>query len=175
MQVSTEVGVSAAWFYYNPDARTVTNILAAMYGTLVVGSLSYLIQEKKARSDIRFYKQTLQALKEMHDDLLVKSLLSVGESDLSIPPVNVFHEKKEKLENLFKEPRYKGPKKESDRYAEILNLCHSSFDHLDKIMAGYDQIDGINTILKTKDTFLIQIISDATVTKNIELNAEITQ
>jgi hypothetical protein len=186
------VGVSAAWFYYNPDTRTVTNIFTAMYGTLLVGALSYLVRDKQAQSHVRSYEGTLKCLVDQHHNLLVASLLSVGGKDLYIPTVNAFQAKKQRLENLFQEPQYRGPN-ESDRYREILNEYPDRRNlndplpvyFLDDEFAAIDRIEKLiahnteantrrltisDVILKTKDTFLIQIISDATVKKNIELN-----
>lgn len=187
------ISTSTAWFYCNPDTITATNIFVAIYGTMVVSSLFYVIQNNRIRSDIRSYKQTLQALIDNHDGLLATSLLSVGASGPSIPPVNVFQEKKEKLENLFQEPQYKGPKKESDRYTEILNLYSdreilrdlcpvyyldkdlAAINRIEKLLARNDEAEthclAINEVIfKTKDAFLTQIISDATVKKSMELN-----
>lgn len=181
------VGVSAAWFYYNPDTRTVTNIFTAVYGTLLVGALSYLVRDKQAQSHVRSYKRTLKCLAGQHHNLLVASLPIVGGKDLYIPPVNAFQAKKQRLENLFQEPQYRGPN-ESDRYREILNeypvhvnfsdRCFAAITKIEELITLNNEIgitcrlEAINVILEAskKNDFLAQIISDATVTKNIELN-----
>lgn len=198
---------SAAWLYRHPDTQTPWTIAgtAISAGTLIGGVLSYL----RASSIVKSNEGKLYSLRSTHGDLLHNSLdtLGFGNQILSrismtpVPSADLLQQRKQNLENLFANPRYRGHS-ESDRYDDILKIYAETPGHLGQCLEAttviFDKIENpkessyfgfaqenkedrlfreMKDCLETskRDAFLSEIISNAEVKKNIELNLSLYQ
>lgn len=173
---------SATLLHLNPNAQTARNLSLAAAVTAAGGGLSYLFMRANAKSTIKCHEQTLTLLKKNHNNLLAKSIFAVGlETSAYELTIQNFQANKEKLENIFKDKwpsranssdiiaAYPDAPWSRDEDSRALEIIKKRIYNNGIAKTHHETIDDI---LKKciRDPFLTNIVSNAAVNKNIELN-----